>query len=236
LLILRHVSPLKFLLLLLLSAFPVFSAYGQETVFDVPSADILEKGKIYGELDGTLQPVDFLATFTPRVVVGIGHGIEVGVNFDGLSAPGVDELEISPTVKWQLWKSETLGLSFYVGDDLFIPVRMRAYDAGNYAYASFAKQWKHGTRVGVGAYDFTRNAVASANRAGGQFTIEQSLNKRLTFAAEWYTGNTSVGYVNPGAIIKLNSKLTLYAAYQIGNAGVTTGNHQFLWEFGYNFN
>jgi hypothetical protein len=223
-------------LLLLLSAFPVFSAYGQETVFDVPSADILDKGKIYGELDGTLRPVDFLATFTPRVVVGIGHGIEVGVNFDGLSAPGVDELEISPTLKWQLWKSQTSGLSFYVGDDLFLPVRMRTYNAGSYAYASFAKTWKHGTRVGVGAYDFTRNVVANANRAGGQFTIEQSLNKRLTLAVEWYTGNTSVGYVNPGAIIKLTSKLTLYGTYQIGNAGVTSGNHQFLWEFGYNFN
>ena len=223
-------------MLLLLSAFPVFSAYGQETVFDVPSADILDKGKIYGELDGTLRPVDFLATFTPRVVVGIGHGIEVGVNFDGLSAPGVDDLEISPTLKWQLWKSQTSGLSFYVGDDLFLPVRMRTYNAGNYAYASFAKTWKHGTRIGVGAYDFTRNVVANANRAGGQFTIEQSLNKRLTLAVEWYTGNTSVGYVNPGAIIKLTSKLTLYGAYQIGNAGVTTGNHQFLWEVGYNFN
>jgi hypothetical protein len=223
-------------LLLLLSAFPVFSAYGQETVFDVPSADILDKGKIYGELDGTLRPVDFLATFTPRVVVGIGHGIEVGVNFDGLSAPGVDELEISPTLKWQLWKSQTSGLSFYVGDDLFLPVRMRTYNAGNYAYASFAKTWKHGTRIGVGAYDFTRNVVANANRAGGQFTIEQSLNKRLTLAVEWYTGNTSVGYVNPGAIIKLTSKLTLYGTYQTGNAGVTSGNHQFLWEFGYNFN
>jgi hypothetical protein len=44
-------------------------------------ADILDKGKVYGELDGTLRPVDFLATFTPRVVVGIGHGIEAGVNF-----------------------------------------------------------------------------------------------------------------------------------------------------------
>jgi hypothetical protein len=223
-------------LLLLLSAFPVFSAYGQETVFDVPSADILDNGKVYGELDGTLRPVDFLATFTPRVVAGIGHGIEVGVNFDGLSAPGVDELEISPTVKWQIWKSNTSGLSLYVGDDLLFPIRMRTYSAGNYAYASVAKTWKHGTRIGVGAYDFTRNVVANANRAGGQITIEQSLNKRLTLAAEWYTGNTSVGYVNPGAIIKLTSKITLYGAYQIGNAGVTTGNHQFLWEFGYNFN
>jgi hypothetical protein len=223
-------------LVLLLVIFPVCRAYGQQTVFDVPSADVLDKGKVYGELDGTVRPVDPLATFTPRVVFGIGHGIEVGMNFDGLSVPTLDQLEISPTVKWRLWKGKTSGWSFYVGDDLLFPVRKRTYDVGNYGYASFAKEWEFGTRIGFGGYDFTRNVVANANRAGGQFTFEQRLNNRLTFAAEWYTGKNSAGYVNPGAIIKLTSKLTIYAAYQIGNAGVTTGNHQFLWELGYNFN
>jgi hypothetical protein len=232
---LREISSFKFLLLLL-AVFPVWGAYGQQTVFDVPSADVLDKGKIYGELDGTVRPVNPLATFTPRVVVGAGHQIEVGMNFDGLSAPALDQLEISPTVKWRLWKGKTSGWSFYVGDDLFFPVRKRTYDAGNYVYAFFAKEWKDGTRIGIGGYDFTRNVVAGANRTGGQFTFEQRVSNRLTLAAEWYTGNTAVGYVNPGAILKLSSKLTLYAAYQIGNAGVTTGNHQFLWEIGYNFN
>jgi hypothetical protein len=221
---------------LLLVVFPACRAYGQQTVFDVPSADVMDQGKVYGELDGTVRPMGSLATFTPRVVVGIGHGIEVGMNFDGLSAPTLDQLEISPTVKWRLWKGKTSGWSFYVGDDLFFPVRKRTYNAGNYVYACFAKEWNHGTRITFGGYDFTRNVVANANRAGGQFTFEQRVNNRLTLAAEWYTGNNTAGYVNPGAIIKLNSKLTLFAAYQIGNAGVTAGNHQFLWEFGYNFN
>ena len=231
----RAICSLK-LLALLLIFFPFRGANGQESVFDVPSADVLDQGKVYGELDGTVRPVDPLATFTPRVVVGIGHQIEVGVNFNGLSAPTLGPLDIAPTVKWRIWENESSGWSFYVGDDLFFPVRQRTYNAGNYAYASFAKEWKHGTRIGFGGYDFTRNVVANANRAGGQFTFEQQVSERVTLAAEWYTGKQAVGYVNPGAIIKLNSKLTLYAAYQIGNAGVTTGNHQFLWEFGYNFN
>jgi hypothetical protein len=220
----------------LLAFFPIWRAQAQQTVFDVPSADVLDKGKVYFEQDGTVRATDPSATFTPRIVVGIGHGIEAGANFDGLSAPTMGELEISPTIKWRLWKAKTSGWSFYVGDDLFFPVRQQTYNVGNYFYASLAKEWKHGTRVGIGAYDFTRNVVATANRTGGQFTFEQSVNKRLTLAAEWYTGNTAVGYVNPGVIIKLTSKLTLYAAYQIGNACVTTGNHQFLWELGYNFN
>ena len=212
------------------------ASYGQQTVFNVPSADVLDKGKVYGELDGTVRPVDISATFTPRVVVGIGHQIEVGMNFNGLSAPNLNQLDVSPTIKWRLWKAQTAGWSVYVGDDVFFPVYNRNYKAGNYAYAVLAKEWKHGTRVGVGGYDFTRNVVATCNRAGGQFTFEQQMNKHLTLAAEWYTGNHAAGYVNPGAIVKLTTKLTLYAAYQIGNAGVTAGNHQFLWEFGYNFN
>lgn len=223
-------------MLLLVIVVPVCRAYGQETVFDVPSADILDKGKVYGELDGTVRVVDPMATFTPRVVVGIGRGIEVGVNFDGPSTPELSETSISPTIKWRLWRAKSSGWSFLVGDDLFFPVYHQTYNVGNYAYASFAKEWKHGTRIGLGAYDFTRKVVANANRAGAQFTFEQVINKRVTLAAEWYTGNTSAGYVNPGAILKLTSKLTFYAAYQIGNAGVTTGNHQFLWEIGYNFN
>jgi hypothetical protein len=108
---------------LLVAVFPVCFAYGQQTVFDVPSADVLDKGKVYGELDGTVRLANSLATFTPRVVIGVGHQIEVGMNFDGPSAPILDQLEISPTVKWRLWKGKTSGWSFYVGDDVYLPVR-----------------------------------------------------------------------------------------------------------------
>ncbi|MFI5094152.1 MAG: hypothetical protein WCE50_00700 [Candidatus Acidiferrum sp.] len=226
---------MKFLVLFV-ALFAAKNLCAQETVFDVPSADILDKGKVYGELDGTIRPVDPIQTFTPRVVLGIGHQIEIGVNFNGLTTPVTGELDLSPTIKWRLWNVGKTGWALYVGDDLFFPVRQRTYNSGNYSYAFFAKEWKHGTRIGAGGYDFTKNVVAAANRAGGQFTLEQKVSTRVTLAAEWYTGKNSTGYVNPGAIIKVTPKLTGYAAYQIGNAGVTKGNHQFLWELGYNFN
>jgi hypothetical protein len=69
----QNLCPPKILLLLLI-VFPACSACAQEAVFDVPSADILDNGKVYGELDGTSRPVDLRATFTPRVVFGIAHG------------------------------------------------------------------------------------------------------------------------------------------------------------------
>jgi hypothetical protein len=211
-------------------------AHAQETVFDVPSADVLDKGKVYFEQDGTVRPVNPFATFTPRIVIGVGDQIEVGLNFEGLSAPSLGSLALSPTIKWRLWNRATSGWSFFVGDNVWFPITQRSYNAGNYCYATLAKQFKGGTRITAGAYDFTKYIVAPANRAGGQFTIEQTINSRLTLAAEWYTGNNATGYLNPGAIIKITPKLTGYAAYQIGNVGLTKGNHQFLWELGYNFN
>ena len=231
----QRIASLHFCLPLLL-LFAASCTYGQQTIFDIPSADVLDRGKVYGELDGTVRPVAPLAAFTPRVVVGIGHQAEAGVNFNGLSAPTIGQLEISPTVKWRIWDQQSSGWLLYLGDDVFFPVLERTYNAGNYFYACFAKEWEHGTRIGFGGYDFTRNVVATSNRAGGQFTFEQRVSNRATLAAEWYTGNHANGYVNPGAIVKLSPKLTLYVAYQIGNAGVTRGNHQLLWELGYNFN
>ena len=72
---------------LLLTLFAVRTACGQQTVFDVPSPDVLDKAKVYGELDGTARPVNPMYTFTPRIVIGVGHDIEVGMNFVGLSEP-----------------------------------------------------------------------------------------------------------------------------------------------------
>lgn len=221
---------------LLVLPFLALPALGQETVFDVPSPDILDQGKVYGELDGTARPVDPIYTFTPRVVVGLGDRIEAGVNFIGLSEPSSGQVTISPTVKWRLWEGGNSGWSFFVGDNGFFPARKREYNAGNYFYAEFAKVFRKGTRIGFGGYYFTKNVVAPAQRAGGQFTLEQPIYKRLTVAAEWTTGNNAAGYVSPGVIVKATTKLTLYGCYQIGNAGVTKGNHQFLWELGYNFN
>ncbi len=169
-----------FFLVLLFLALP---ALGQETVFDVPSPGVLDQGKVYGELDGTARPVDPIYTFTPRVVVGLGDRIEAGVNFIGLSEPSSGQITISPTVKWRLWDGGNSGWSFFVGDNVFFPARKRDYKAGNYFYAEFAKVFRKGTRIGFGGYYFTKDVVAPAQRAGGQFTLEQAIYKRLILAA-----------------------------------------------------
>ena len=100
----------------------------------------------------------------------------------------------------------------------------------------FAKLWKTNTRLTFGGYYASKNVFAPFQRAGGQFAAEQKVSKRVTLAADWFTGNSSVGYVTPGAIVKLTSKITWYITYQVGNAQAASGNHQVLTEFGWNLN
>jgi len=208
----------------------------QETVFNVPSADILEPGKVYFELDATYMPSTTVSGLTPRIVVGIGQGIEIGLNVNGISTPGVvQQSTLSPTIKWKAYDGRENGWAFLV-DNLFLPVQNRSYSAGNYSYAQFDKTWHTQTRATFGAYFFTKHVVSSGNRAGGQFAIEQPVTGRLTLAADWYTGDHALGFVTPGIIFKPTSKLTLYGTYQVGNQRAATGNTQMLLELGWNFN
>lgn len=211
------------------------TAIAQQTVFNVPSGDVLDRGKGYFELDATYMPRTSVRSFTPRIVFGVGHRVEIGLNLNGLSAPGDPQATPTPTIKWKAYDGGTNGWAFLMGDDLFIPVQNRSYRAGNYTYAELTKTWRTKTRATFGAYAFTKHVIASGNRTGGQFAVEQPMTSRLTLAADWYTGDHALGYVTPGIIFKATSQLTLYGSYQIGNRRASVGNHQMLIELGWNF-
>lgn len=220
----------------------VFSAaHAQQTIFNVPTTDVLDRGKVYAEPDVSLKPTDStsvnkFSAFVPRVVVGAGSRIEIGLNITGNIQPGADSTTLVPAIKWKPYQGRNNGVAIVVGDHVFIPVRNRAYDAGNYVYAEISKTFKSGTHVTAGGYDFTRSVVATANRAGGQFGFEQPLNRKVTLAADWFTGTHAAGYFTPGLVFKVGPKVTGYTGYSIGNQNASSGNHFFLLELGYNFN
>lgn len=214
----------------------------QQTIFNVPSSDILDKGKVYGELDATFKTntdvaVGKFSSFVPRVVVGIGGAFEIGLNVTGNIQPGADSTTLVPAVKWRAYNNSDKGWSVVVGDNVFIPVRNKTYNVGNYAYVQVSKSFKSGTRLTAGGYHFTKNVVAAeADRAGGQFGFEQTVNKYLNINADWYTGKHAAGYFTPGIALKPHPKVTGYFGYSIGNANASKGNHFFYAAVGVNFN
>jgi hypothetical protein len=213
----------------------------QQTIFNVPTSDVLDRGKVYLELDLAFKPndqeaVNKFSSFVPRVVAGTGSNIEVGLNVTGNIQPGDDSTTLVPTVKWKFYQNDKKDLALFAGTNVYIPVRNRAYNLGTYCYAAVSKTIRK-TRLTGGGYVASNNVFAAdAVRAGGQFGIEQTLNSKVTVAADWITGKHSSGYFTPGVIYKPNAKVTTYWSYSIGNSGASNGNHFFLFELGYNFN
>jgi len=95
-------------LALFLIVMTVLSRTGQaqQTIFNVPTTDVLDRGKVYFELDVSAKPnnsaaVNRFSSFVPRVVVGAGGRLEVGLNVTGNIQPGRDSTTLSPTAKWE---------------------------------------------------------------------------------------------------------------------------------------
>jgi hypothetical protein len=109
----------------------------QQTIFNVPSGDVLKKGEVYLEVDVPLRLHDpRFVSFVPRVVVGAGNGVELGLNLTGNIQPGSDTTTLAPSFKWKLYDGKDNGWAFVVGDNLQVPLRNRTYNAGNYSLCS----------------------------------------------------------------------------------------------------
>jgi hypothetical protein len=225
-----------------LAIFPllVYAAYSQQTIFNVPTTDVLDKGKVYLELDAAFKAdnddvLRKFSSFVPRVVVGVGGNVEVGLNLTGNIQPGVDATTLVPTVKWKFYQNKKKDFALIAGNNFYIPMRNRAYNFGTYTYVAGSKTINR-TRLTAGGFIASKDVFApNASRGGGQFGIEQTINDKFAIAADWITGRHASGYFTPGVIYKPHPKVITYWSYSIGNADANRGNHFFLWELGYNF-
>jgi hypothetical protein len=230
-----------FTILIFIFTWFVASARAQQTIFNVPSTDVLDKGKVYAELDAAFKPnnqrdVQRFSSFTPRVVAGIGGSVEIGLNITGNVQPGIDSTTLVPTVKWRFYQNQKKDVSVVAGTNVYIPIRNRAYNIGSYSYVNASRTFGAKTRLTAGGYFFSKNVVSTATRAGGQFGFEHTVNSKFVIAADYLTGRHANGYFTPGFFYKPTPKVTGYFGYSIGNQNTRGGNHFFLFELGYNFN
>ncbi len=208
------------------------SAQAQQTIFNVPTADVLDKGKLYLETDWLWRPSDpAFATGAPiRGVYGFGANIEGGVNFGGIVTPGRSVPVAIPNIKWQPLKTDIFFLTTGVLGQFFL----RGSTDGTpsvQTYAHAAVKLPTDTRLTAGGWWTSSGYAAPGSTAGGLFGLEQPITSNVTLAADWYTGNSSLGYVSPGVIITAG-RWVFYGAYSIRN-GNSKGNGLLL-ELGFN--
>lgn len=198
------------------------SAFAQQTIFNLPNADVLDKGKVYLEEDTLWRPSDPRFTaFTARGVYGLGSHVEAGVNFGGFLTPGRSVPTVVPNVKWQPWSSDgwsvtagALGLFFLRGAQDGTPAAL--------GYGHAAYKLPTGTRLTAGGYWASSGYAASGVQKGLLAGFEQPILPGLTVAADWFSGKNGLGYFSPG-IIATTGPWALYAAWTFKN-GDSKGN------------
>lgn len=197
------------------------TAEAQQTIFNVPSADVTPEGKLFLQHESQFRgwrPNRFLSN-TEYSAYGIGHNTELDATVFNVNAPPSDNITLGlgfktaiPLLKKQLPDEE---IKLTVGS--MLPISLQGDGVGNWSYSHLSlKVPKIKTRltggVSVGTRQiFGRNAVAFI---GG---VEQPLTKRVNVIADWYSGTHNLGLFIPGVSIALPKDTNLYMGYQIPN-------------------
>jgi hypothetical protein len=210
-------------------------ATAQSTIFNIPSTDTVDKGKSYVEFDYLPQApgptIGAITTlFNPRYVAGLPNDVEVGVNFpifhNSDAAPS-NLAYIQPNVKWKFYKNDDMGLAASAGVVVNAPLNSRDGQATwSYFYGNVSMKFKDamGARLTLGAYGVAANAdpksgpVSFVGKRGGAIVgYEQPLGGPVSFVADWFSTQNSLGYFTPGISIALPHSGLFNAGYSIGN-------------------
>jgi hypothetical protein len=200
-------------------------ARAQSTIFNIPSTDAVTRKKVYFEFDffGHLESDDNggFQTYVPRVVAGLGKGVEVGVNIAATSSAAPTIVYIQPNIKWQFYANESSGVALSAGAIAYMPLRDRDLnDSFGLFYANVSKKFtgQYGPRVTVGGYGLG-GVEADVDQGGAMVGYEQPLANRASFVADWFSGKNGFGYLTPGFSFTLPKNGLLNIGYSIGNYG-----------------
>lgn len=215
------------LILLALLALVLLScpAHGQQTIMNVPSADVTDRGHLYFRADSFYQPNPAAYNLNGNLAFGLGHNLEIELNGMNLIHLG-QQSAVMPGFKWDAYKGKSVTL--YVGDQFMQPVTNKLYSQGNFVYAA-AAYTKGNLRLTGGAWD-SQNSFASGNRngalAGVEYTAKTFRNGgSLVPTYDFESGNGLNGYSSFGVMVYPVKRLMILPAYDVGNSGATKGNH-----------
>jgi len=217
---------LGFILLATITLAGSRATFAQSTIFNIPSTDSVAKGKTYLEFDfvSHLESHDNggFQTYVPRVVYGLGKGVEVGLNIAATNSAAPTTVYAQPNIKWQFYANEKSGTAITVGAIAYTPLRNRdANDSFGFFYGNASKKVKgdYGPRFTVGGYGLAGYDAAGLDKGGAMIGYEQPVAKKVSFVADWFSGKNGFGYVTPGFSFTLPKNGLLNIGYSVGNSG-----------------
>ncbi len=180
-------------------------AFSQTTIFNIPTADTLPKGAWNLEGDLVTKPVRYsdggFQSYGYRVAYGLNHKTEIGSNFyyswNGVTSTGQAEF----SVKRKIYQSEKHGFSVSAGTVLFVPLKNVTGDRASvmvYGNARKTVNSLNGMTATGGVYSVFRGSRQFGTRTGAMVGLVQPIHKRVSFVADWFSGNNRLGYASAG--------------------------------------
>lgn len=199
-------------------------AFAVQTVFNVPSADVTEKGHGFIQQEGQFRAWNPDANFlgTTYTDYGIGYNTEVGATLFNVGAPATQNISLGVGFKTAMpiaglkEKFPEQEFKFTVGS--MVLTSLEGQGVGNWTYAHLSGRVpKVKTRLTAGMSYGTKQ-VFGINHTCFIAAVEQPVTKKLTLLGDWFSGDEHFsGFLITGFSYALPKKMTLYAGYQIPN-------------------
>ncbi|OGI09183.1 MAG: hypothetical protein A3I68_07320 [Candidatus Melainabacteria bacterium RIFCSPLOWO2_02_FULL_35_15] len=197
----------------------------QQTIFNVPSADVLDKGQIFLQHESQFSG-DF-GLFTNYSAYGIGKHTELDITLFGVGTKKIRNEVLGIGFKTSIPIHEKSETKLTFGN--LIPISLRGDGVGGYTYSHISTRLpKINTRITSGVF------VGTTLLFGRDFVsfiagIEQPITKRFGIIMDWYSGKHAYGFLTPGFYYLCPKNTTLWAGYQISN-NRANGNNGFVIE------
>ena len=231
---------MKKLALSILIIFLNFSniAQAQQTIFNVPSADVTEKGHTFllqeAQFRGWQPDPFFLGTSFSGY--GIGHNTEINATLFNVGAPATNSITLGTGFKSVMPiaglenKYPKREYKYTIGSQVLSS--LQGQGAGNWTYSHLSGRMPiTNTRITAGVSYGTKQ-VFGTNQAVFIGAVEQPVTKRLNLISDWFSGNEHFsGFLITGISYAFPKNKTLYAGYQIPNSS-KCGKSGFVIQFG----
>ena len=207
----------------------------QQTVFNVPNADVTPKDVIFLQHESQFtprSPATWLGTHYSAL--GIGHNTEIDATLFNVGAPSTDNITLGLGFKSaipikpleEIFKDREL--KFTIGSELLVSLQNQG--VGNWTYCHLSGRVpKLNTRLTAGV-SFSTPQVFGRNAVDFIAAIEQPINKKVSLLADWYSSKDNyAGFLIVGCSYKLPKETTLYLGCQIPNSNAN-GNFGFVAE------
>ena len=207
------------------------SAYGQQTIFNAPSADVAAKGDWFYQHQTVARAWSAEKHWvqTNSFGYGIGHNLEFDASWYNLEPHAIGQSSPSIGIKASIplrKLGERLPTRLVIGD--MIEFRERSPNTtldspheGNWIYALLSTEIpRAGTRITYGVTDGT-SVLFGSRKFAAVVGVEHPLTSKWMLQTDWFAGKHDLGYLIPGAVYKFSKRWMLSLGYQMPNPNGT---------------